>query len=256
MSPQSRLERYEHRTEWPLAAVAILFLALYSVQVLLAPEGRAADVLTAALVALYVLFVADYLARLNLADPRGRWFVRHLFDLAIVALPFLRPLRLLSLVVVVNMLQRALGHTIRGKVVAYTVCGAVLIVYAASLAIIDIEADHPDANITSFGYAVWWSITTVTMGYNDLIPLTPAGRIVAVALLIGGISLIGIVTATLASWIVQRVAEEDIANQAATTAQINELREEIRRLAQSVNGEGGNVTGERNVIGERVEGSE
>jgi voltage-gated potassium channel len=249
MSPQSRLEHYEQRTEWPLAAVAILFLALYSVQVLAAPEGRGAAILTVGLVALYVLFVADYLARLCLADPRGRWFLRHLFDLAIVALPFLRPLRLLSLVVVVSMLQRALGHTIRGKVVAYTVCGAVLIVYAASLAIIDIEADHPDADITGFGDAVWWSITTVTTGYNDLTPLTAAGRIVAVALMIGGISLVGIVTATLASWIVQRVAEEDTANQAATTAQINVLRQEIQRLAESVNAEGG----DRKV--ERVEGN-
>ncbi len=249
MSPQSRLERYEQRTEWPLAAVAILFLALYSVQVLAAPDGRGAAVLTTALVALYVLFVADYLARLYFADPRGPWFVRHLFDLAIVALPFLRPLRLLSLVVVVNVLQRALGHTIRGKVVAYTVCGAVLIVYAASLAIIDIEADHPDANITGFGDALWWSITTVTTGYNDLTPLTAEGRIVAVALMIGGISLVGIVTATLASWIVQRVAEEDTANQAVTAAQINELRQEIRRLAESVSAQGGGVPGER------VEGS-
>jgi voltage-gated potassium channel len=42
---------------------------------------------------------------------------------------------------------------------------------------------------------LWWSITTVTTGYNDLTPLTAEGRIVAVALMIGGISLIGIVTA-------------------------------------------------------------
>ena len=33
MSPQSRLERYEQRTEWPLVAVALTFLALYSVRV-------------------------------------------------------------------------------------------------------------------------------------------------------------------------------------------------------------------------------
>jgi voltage-gated potassium channel len=245
MSPQTRLERYEHHTEWPLAGVAILFLALYSVQVLAAPEGRGAQLVSAALVGLYGLFVADYLARLYLADPRGRWFARHLFDLAIVALPFLRPLRLLSLVVVVNMLQRALGHTIRGKVVAYTVCGAVLIVYAASLAIIDMEGDNPEANIKSFGDALWWSITTVTTGYNDLAPLTAEGRIVAVALMIGGISLVGIVTATLASWIVQRVAEEDTANQAATRAEIHELREDIRRLAQAAGSENGGTTGKR-----------
>ena len=47
-------------------------------------------------------------------------------------------------------------------------------------------------------------------------------------MMIGGISLVGLVTATLASWIVQRVSEEDTANQAATAAQIEELRREIR----------------------------
>ena len=245
MSPQSRLEHYEQRTEWPLAGVAILFLALYSVQVLAAPEGRGGTIVGASLVGGTLLFVADYVSRLYLADPRGPWFVRHLFDLAIVALPFLRPLRLLSLVVVVNMLQRALGHTIRGKVVAYTVCGAVLIVYAASLAIIDMESDNPNANIKGFGDALWWSITTVTTGYNDLAPLTAEGRIVAVALMIGGISLVGIVTATLASWIVQRVAEEDTAQQAATTAQIHELREDIRRLTASVAAQNGGTTGKQ-----------
>jgi voltage-gated potassium channel len=232
MMPQTRLDRFEHRTEWPLAAVAMAFLALYSVQVLGAPGGRGGVALGATLAALYFVFIADYLARLYLADSRGKWFVGHLFDLAIVVVPFLRPLRLLSLVVVVTVLQRAVGHTIRGKVIVYTICGTVLIIYAASLAIIDVEGDHPDANITSFGDAVWWSITTVTTGYNDLTPLTGAGRVIAVALMIGGISLIGIVTATLASWIVQRVAEEDTANQAATAAEINELRDEIRRLSR------------------------
>ncbi len=233
MMPQTRIDRFEHRTEWPLAAVAILFLALYSVQVLLEPAGGGGVAVKYALYGLYAIFVADYLARLYLARPRGRWFFRHLLDLAIVVLPFLRPLRLLSLVVVINALQRAVGHTIRGRVIVYTACGAVLIVYAASLAIIDLEGDHPESNISTFGDALWWSFTTVTtVGYGDLSPVTGWGRLVAVVLMIGGISLVGIVTATLASWIVQRVAEEDTANQAATAAHINELRDEIRRLTR------------------------
>ena len=176
MTPQSRLERFEQRTEWPLAAVAILFLGLYSVQVLARPHGFGADVVRAALFGLYLVFVADYLARLYLADPRGRWFLHHLFDLAIVVLPFLRPLRLLSLAVVIKVLQRAVGHTIRGRVIVYTACGAVLIVYAASLAILEIERPHPDSKIATFGDAVWWSITTVTtVGYGDLSPVTGIG---------------------------------------------------------------------------------
>jgi voltage-gated potassium channel len=169
--------------------------------------------------------------RFYLAEPRGRWFVRNLLDLAIVVLPVLRPLRLLSLAVVLEVLQRVVGHSIRGRVATYTAGGVVTIVYAASLAVLDVERDAPHAQITSFGDAVWWAISTVTtVGYGDLAPVTVGGRLIAVALMIAGISLLGVVTATLASWIVERVAEEDTANQAATAAQIEELREEIRRM--------------------------
>ncbi|MDT7764683.1 MAG: voltage-gated potassium channel [Mycobacterium sp.] len=235
MHPQTRLSRFEHHTEWPLAAVALVFLGLYSWQILLEPRGPTGEAVGSAMRVLYFIFVADYLARLYLANPRRKWFVRHLFDLAIVALPFLRPLRLLSLAVVVDVFQRAVGDTIRGRVIIYTVFGAVIMIYAASLAILDVERHATGSHIGTFGDAVWWSITTVTtVGYGDLAPVSGAGRVVAVVLMMGGITLVGVVTATLASWIVQRVAEEDSANQAATAAQIEELREEIRRLAKLV----------------------
>jgi voltage-gated potassium channel len=232
MSEQTRLERWDQRTDLWLAGVAIGFLALYSVKVLVRPHGdidRAVDI---GLLAVYCIFVADYAVRLYLADPRGKWFVRHLWELPIIVLPFLRPLRLLSLAVVVNALQRAVGQTIHGKVIVYTACGAVAIVYAASLAILDVEGTHPESKIHTLGDALWWATTTVTtVGYGDLSPVTPMGKLVAVALMIGGIALVGSVTATLASWIVQRVAQEGATEEVATRAQIDELRDEIRRLS-------------------------
>jgi hypothetical protein len=60
--------------------------------------------------------------------------------------------------------------------------------------------------------------------------------LIAVLLMIGGISLVGVVTAALASWIIQRVAEEETASQVATAAHIDELRSEIRELAQELRG--------------------
>jgi voltage-gated potassium channel len=43
----------------------------------------------------------------------------------------------------------------------------------------------------SFGKALWWSITTVTtVGHGDVYPVTTAGRVIPVLLMIGGISLI------------------------------------------------------------------
>ena len=232
MTEQTRLERWDQRTDLWLAGVAIGFLALYSVKVLVRPEGGADKAVDIALLSVYCIFVADYAVRLYLADPRGRWFIRHLWELPIIVLPFLRPLRLLSLAVVVNALQRAVGQTIRGKVMVYTACGAVAIVYAASLAILDVEGTRPESKIHNLGDALWWATTTVTtVGYGDLSPVTPMGKLVAVALMISGIALVGSVTATLASWIVQRVAEEDTATKVATRAEIEELREEICRLS-------------------------
>lgn len=251
MSPQSRLERYERRTEWPLVAVAVTFLGLYSVRVLGKPHGGAEKALEVVLIAIFLVFIVDYIARLLLAQPRARWFFVHLWELPILLLPFLRPLRLLSLAVVINALQRAVGHTIRGRVIVYTVCGAVAIVYAASLAILDVEGNHPEKHpeIDTLGDALWWAMTTVTtVGYGDLKPVSAEGKLVAVALMIGGITMLGSITATLASWIVQRVSEEDVASQAATAAQIEELHAEVRRLSDYVRDTGG-------AKGERVEGN-
>lgn len=235
MSKQTWEARWEQRTEWPLALVAVFFLVVYSVQVLTRPHGEEAHLLWLAGWIAWSLFVVDYIARLSLASERRQWFVRNLFDLLIVALPLMRPLRLLRLVVLVGVLQKAIGNAVRGRLLIYTISGVVLLIYVASLAVLDTERVHPGARITSFGDALWWAITTVTtVGYGDVYPITVTGRLVAVTLMIGGISLIGVVTASLASWIVQRVAETDRSYQTATAAHIDELRGEIRTLAEEL----------------------
>lgn len=244
MEPVSRLQRWEKHTEWPLAAVAGIFLLVYSIEVLAQPHGWVKTALELGTSIVWVIFVIDYLVRLSLAPDKMRWFFRHLLDLAMVALPFLRQLRLLRLLVLFEVLHKAIGGAIRGRVVIYTAFSVVLLIYVASLAILDTERYEPDSKITTFGDALWWSLTTVTtVGYGDLAPVTGVGRLIAAFLMLGGISLVGVVTATLASWIVQQVAEEDSANQAVTTAHIDDLRvdmqkridslsEEVRRLSE------------------------
>lgn len=230
IDPDSRLHRWEKRAEWPLAAVAGIFLLAYSIQVLAEPQGRVNAALGSVTTIAWAMFLVDYLVRLSLATHRPRWFVRHLLDLAVVALPFLRPLRLLRLLVLFGVLQKAIGGAIRGRVIVYTAFSVVLLIYVASLAILETERHEPGSRITTFGDAVWWSITTVTtVGYGDLSPVTGVGRVIAVLLMIGGISLVGIVTATLASWIIQRVAEEGDVNQAATAAEIENLRTDMQQ---------------------------
>jgi len=237
MNTQTNLQRWERHAEWPLAAAALLFLGVYSVLVLTGPQGRESHVLWAVTWIIWGMFILDYVARLCLASDRARWFFRHLLDLAIVALPLLRPLRLQRLIVLIEVLQRAVGDAFRGRIVVYTVSGVLLLIYVASLAVFDKERYQSGATINSFGKAIWWSITTVTtVGYGDVYPVTNTGRVIDVLLMIGGISLVGVVTASLASWIIHSVAEEETASQAATAAHIDELRSEIRELAQEVRG--------------------
>ncbi|WP_166905681.1 potassium channel family protein [Mycobacterium sp. DL440] len=246
MTTQQRLDRWEARAEWPLATVAAIFLAAYTVEVLVQPYGLAARVVELATLLTWAVFTADYVARLYLADNRVHWFRTHLVDLAIVVLPLLRPLRLLRLVVLIGVIQKAVGHAIRGKVVLYTISGAVLLVYVASLAVLQAERGQPDAHITNFGDAIWWAITTITtVGYGDMYPVTTTGRVIAALLMIGGISLVGSITATIASWIVQTVAIDDAAAAAVTAEHINDLRAEIASLrdelrrAPAIEGAGG-----------------
>ena len=235
MDSETKLQRWERHAEWPLAVAAVLFLVLFSRQVLVQPQGREGHIVWAVDWAIWGLFVVDYVVRLCLADNRWHWFLRHLLDFAIVALPLLRPLRLLRLLVLIEVLQKAIGDAFRGRIVVYTVSGVVLLIYTASLAVFDKERYLHGATINSFGKALWWSITTVTtVGYGDVYPVTNTGRVIAVLLMIGGISLVGVVTAALASWIIDRVTEEDTLLQAATVAHIEELRSEIRALGKEL----------------------
>lgn len=189
----------------PLTIAAVVFLVAYSWQVIGNPRGDLALGIDTVMWLTWGVFLVDYVVRLVLAESRGRWFVQHLFDLAVVVLPMLRPLRLLRVVTILDVLQRTAGRAFRTRVIVYVVAAAVLLIYVAGLAALDAERGRGGA-ITTIGESLWWALTTITtVGYGDVVPETLTGRLVAAGLMIGGIALIGVVTATLASWIVERV---------------------------------------------------
>ena len=223
--------RWQTIWEWPLTVAAMVFLIVYAWQVLDELQGPASDAADVILTITWVMFAIDYVARLVLAQRRWSWFGRHLLDLAIVALPILRPLRLVRLVVLLAIFQRVAGRTLRGRVVVYIAGSTILLVFVTALAVLDAERHEPGASIQTFGDALWWAFATITtVGYGDVTPISLTGRAIAVVLMIGGIALLGTVTATLASWIVQRVAEEDVANQASTRRQVEMLTQKLEQM--------------------------
>ncbi len=228
----SRVQRWEQRTEWPLAVLALLFLVNYTVVVLdeqLSPPWRA--VCKGVDYTIWALFLLDYLVRLTLATDRGRYWLTHLADLAILALPVLRPLRLLRIVILLRMLNRRAVNGLRGRMLIYVLAAGGVLVYCAALAALDAERHAPGANIVSLGDALWWAAATFcTVGYGDRFPVTGEGRAVATGLMIGGIVLVGVITASFASWLIERVRQIDEETQNATRRDVASLQAQLSRL--------------------------
>ncbi|MEV7663114.1 ion channel [Paenarthrobacter sp. NPDC089316] len=231
--------RYRDLAEWPLMATALIFLAAYAWQVIARVDGAAADPFEVVLWITWAIFALDYFINLWLAEDRMRWFLWNLHELLIVLLPFFRPLRLLRLVTLLSVLQRTVGETLRGRVATYVAGAAAMLILVGALAVLDVEQNAPDAKILTFGDAAWWAVTTITtVGYGDLYPVTPIGRVVAAALMMSGIAVLGIVTASIASWLVQRIEEnaEDVATAAGEKAAAAEepVRAEMADLVKEI----------------------
>jgi voltage-gated potassium channel len=229
-------ERWRKLTEWPTLAAAVVFLGAYSVQVignLPAEEGAWAEGL---LWAAWAVFVVDYAGQLWLAPQRGRWFVRNLHELAILALPALRPLRLVTFLRVVH---NKAGTALRGRLVVYVIAAAGMLMYCGALTVEDVEQNVPGSNIRSFGAAIWWALETITtVGYGDHYPVTVIGRLVAAALMVSGIAVLGVVTASIAAWLVEtmtsQTAAEVEAGVEAVEAEVQDVEAEVEAIDQSL----------------------
>ena len=228
-------QRWQKAMEWPLVAAALVFLLAYAWEVIGDLTGPAVVLAESIQALTWALFLVDYGMNLYLAKPRGRWFRSHLFDLAVVVLPMLRPLRALRFVTLLRVLDRTAGVAIRGRITLYVTGAASLLVFVAALAVLDAERPAAGSSIKTLGDAIWWAVVTVTtVGYGDEVPITPQGRVIAGALMVCGLALLGIVTATFAAWIVERIAVQDAQQQAATVAHIKALESKIDTLQQMI----------------------
>jgi voltage-gated potassium channel len=225
-------ERWHKYTQWPLVIVATIFLIAYSIEVIADLTPSQAVGLDLVIWGTWALFIVDYLMCLILAPQRGRWFVRNLWQLVILVVPVLRPLRLLRLVVLLRIFNRTGGNALRGRIAIYVLGAGMLLVYVGALAVLDAEENDPGANIKTFGEALWWAVCTIsTVGYGDFTPVTLIGRCVATGLMICGIAVLGVVTASVATWLIDQVRKNTVAE---IQAEDEPMMKELLRLTQQV----------------------
>lgn len=198
--------RWSEAMYWPLTIAALVFLVTYTVHVIGQVNGVSRTVTTVTIGITWLVFVVDYVARLLLSRPRAVWFRSHLTSLAMVFIPALRPVRLLDAFTRITTFRRSAGSSLRAQLLIYGVGTALLLIWYVSLVVLEAERGAPGATIDSFGDAVWWAFCTVTtVGYGDYAPVTVTGRVFAVLLMAGGVVLVGLIVATISSWVLERV---------------------------------------------------
>lgn len=230
------LSRYSETSETPLVIVSLIFLFAYSWQVIANPAGTEHLITELVMFLTWAVFLADFLITMALTEKRKRWTLMNIVNLAVVVLPVFRTLRLLRVVSLLRVLNRATSLAFRARVMSYVVSSAALLTYVGALAALDAERAAEGAKILNFGDSLWWAfITITTVGYGDFYPVTMEGRMIAVALTVSGISLIGLVTVTMGAWVMatlekirtEELAEEESDDLVLELSKARQVREDL-----------------------------
>jgi voltage-gated potassium channel len=121
--------------------------------------------------------------------------------------------------------QRAVA---RRRIFPYLAAATVVLALVAGLLMIVVDR----SSFPNYGLAVWWAIVTLaTVGYGDVVPTTPLGRLVGSGVIILGVTFLAFLTATVTSLFVssdqEAARERELAQREAAD---KELRELLQRL--------------------------
>ncbi len=161
-------------------------------------------------VILTVFFLFDFTYRILTTSSKSNYFFRDWgwADLLACApqlrifrlFRVFRAIRLMRIFGVKNMVNEVINN--RAGIALYiTVFSIILIAEVVGVFMLRVETQNPDANITTAGDAVWWTLVTMTtVGYGDKYPVTAAGRILAVFVMLSGVALIGVLASFLSNF--------------------------------------------------------
>jgi len=186
-----RVNRWTERTQTPLNVLALLtiWLSVTPINVMLGFEShRFWWLLGRGLLSL--IYAIDIVTRAVLSKRPLRYIAAHPLSALVVLFP---PLRL---VFSIRLLRTMFS---KGNLVHFLAVAILLVLNGAVLVVI-FEHSAPNASITSIPIALWWTACTVsTVGYGDYTPVTVGGRIVAVCIMIAGLTSVAVITAQIAS---------------------------------------------------------
>ncbi len=262
---RSRLRRFLggarrlHLLDFAVFFSIIFVVALTVIEFLLPLPDRVVTWIVTVDTAICVFLIADFFLRLYLSEDRRWYFRRYWIDL-VASIPFYEFLRFGRLVRLVRFVRFArlfrlvrLGRAVRvfsysfrglGKLArtfeinllkrSIVIALALLVFGAISIGLL--EGGY-EASLRGLGESLWWSFTTVvTGGFADLYnPNTTFGRFVTVGLVLLGLTVTGIFTASLTSVLVVDDSTRIQQNQRELEMRLGDLEQKLDLLSGETN---------------------
>jgi voltage-gated potassium channel len=235
---------FQRATELPLLVLSLILIPLIVLPAAISLPSPVERIVDALSWLIWAAFALELTVRTYLAERRLHYLLTHWYDVLIVLLPFLRPLRivragrLLRLVAMTRVLGIGTRLLVTARLLSsrhgfqYAALAGVALFLACAVAVLLFE-QRAGGNIDDLGTALWWAAVTVTtVGYGDAFPVTPEGRGVAVFLMLVGITLFSLLTANIAAFFVEGQAKRDRASLEEVLTALHQIEARLAELQQ------------------------
>ena len=208
---RGRLDRY---LDVPLALASVLMVLLAIIEL----SGEVGEPWRGRLAALgwslWGLFFVEFAVKFALAPVKRAYLRRNWLDVLVLLVPFLRFLKVLSVLRASSALPlfrlavfggRGSGATLtllRRRRLGQLAIVSVLVVLLGAAAGLLLEAGAPGAPIEGFGDALWWSAALVTTVGSEIYPVTAGGRVLGILLMLYAVGIFSYFIASIASVLV------------------------------------------------------
>ncbi len=197
------VDSIERVTKLPMALLGVAWLVIAIIVLTTDVNGSASRLLVGVLFVLWAIVLVEYVVRLVVTPDTRGYIKRRWVEPATVVVPPLQGWHFVGMEKMSLLVHE--GELRVETILKHHGLFRVLIAAAGTLLIgawlvLLFEENAKGSNIHDYPDALWWAIVTVTtVGYGDRFPVTGGGRTVAVILMLVGIGLIGVLTATVAS---------------------------------------------------------
>ena len=215
------LVQIEQLLEKPMIVLSFIWVALVVIE-LTTGVTRAGQI---AGYCIWGAFVVDFLIKFIIAPRKTPFLRRNVVTVLSLLLPALRVLRIARvlrfarvargmrfarLLGTWNRGMRALRRSMRRHGFGYVLMLTLMVLFSGAAGMMAFERDGGSGRFDTYGAALWWTAVVMTTTGPEHWPGTASGRALMLVLAIYSFGVFGYITATLASFFIDRDREEGL----------------------------------------------